>query len=67
MGGRLSEHAYGDGGYPNRMQKDGSVVKVSKDFDAEGVDDAVGDEEGGVDANCFCGGRLVARFNSCDC
>lgn len=29
VGGRFSEHAYCDSGHPNRMEKDGSVVKVS--------------------------------------
>ena len=29
VGGRLSEHGDSDSGHPNRMKKDGSVVKVS--------------------------------------
>ncbi len=45
------------------MQEDRGVVQVAQDVDAEGVDDAVGDENGSVDSYGFRGRRDVGGFD----
>ena len=49
------------------MEGDGDVVEVFQDVDAKCVDDAVGDQDGGVDADCLCDCGLVAGFYGCGC
>lgn len=59
----------GDGNccYACGMESDGDVVEVFEDVNTEGVDNAMGDQDGGVDSNCLCGCGLVAGLYSCGC
>jgi hypothetical protein len=41
------------------VQDDRAVVEIAEDVDAEGVDHAVGDEDGGVDADYLSWGGDV--------
>jgi len=45
------------------VQQDGGVVEVLEQFDAEGVEEGLGDQEGGVDADCAGGGWRVGGFD----
>lgn len=58
VGRGFSEDGDSNGCYAEGMQSNRGVVEVAEDVDAEGVDDAVRDEDGGVDADCLasCGG-----------
>jgi hypothetical protein len=47
------------------VEDDRRVVQIAKDFDTERVDHAMGEEERGINANCFAGGWGVGRFDSC--
>jgi hypothetical protein len=47
------------GGHTCRVQDDRAVVEIAEDVDAEGVDHAVGDEDGGVDADYLSWGGDV--------
>ena len=40
------------------MPPDGDIIEVVEDVDAEGVDEALGDEDGGVDAFSFSSDSL---------
>lgn len=51
MPGGLGEDGDGQRGDAGRVQDDGHVVEVLEHADAEGVDEAVRDQDGGVDAD----------------
>jgi len=56
----------GEGGYAEGVEQDGGVVEVFQEAHAEGIEEGLGDEQGGVDADgaggrgdvgCFDGGE----------
>lgn len=59
MGGRLGEDGDAEAHDAGRVQDDGRVVQVLEQVHAERVDDAVRDEERGVDADGLGRGGLV--------
>ena len=63
MRGRFGDDGDGEGGDAQAVKDDGSVVEVFEDLDTKGVDEAVGDEDCGVDADDLGGAGCVAGFD----
>jgi hypothetical protein len=61
----LCQHGDGDGRHARRVQEDGGIVQIAQDVDTEGIDQAMGDQNSGVDADGPGGRGNVGGLDSC--